>query len=260
MTLLKLPLLAAALACLTALTIPTRADTACAFDTPPRVLVEEGDPHEIGSRLLKVWEIEDNPVYWSKTVPDSEAYSQFKAEVADRGNETDPVRLLEFSSHENSRAVHRNASDWIMPAGCLEMLMYGYQHARLNTFTDPTEFGSIILRSPDKERLRVYYYTNNQDGLGNMDPIVTPVLEDKREGWDVLVALHSHVFHPGQPDIDGILAPSEPDADFHVRLHESSGLREAWITNGIHTVRMPASSFNDFKRPPGSGEVSNPSE
>lgn len=257
---LKLPVLAAAFGCLIVAGLPARADTACVFDTQPTVLVDEGDSHEIGSRLLKVWEVEDNSVFWSETVPDSEAYSQFRAEVADLGIETDPVRLLERSSIENSRIVRQNANEWIKPAGCLEMLMYGYQHARMNTFTDPTEFGSFILRSPDTERLRVYYYTNNQDGLGNMDIIVTPVLEDKREGWDVLVALHSHVFHPGQPEIDGILAPSEPDADFHVNLHARSGLPEAWITNGIHTVRMPASSFNDFTRPPGSGEVSNPSE
>ncbi|TKT69546.1 hypothetical protein [Aquamicrobium sp. LC103] len=224
------------------------------------MLVEEGDPHEIGSRLLKVWEVEDNPVFWSETTPGSEAYSKFRGEVADLDIETDPVHLLEGSSIENSRIVHRNADDWIGPAGCLEMLMYGHQHARMNTFTDPTEFGSFILRSPDEERLRVYFYTNNQDGLGNMDVIVTPVLEDKREGWDVLVALHSHVFHPGQPEINGILAPSEPDADFHANLHASLGLREGWITNGVHTVRMPSSSFDDFTRPSGRGEVSNPYE
>lgn len=63
------------------------------------------------------------------------------------------------------------------------------------------------------------------------------------------MALHSHVFHPGQPEIDGILAPSEPDADFHVRLHAASDVREAWITNGVDTVKMPASSFGLFRRP-----------
>ncbi len=250
----------ATLVCLTFAALPAHADTACTFGTPPTVLTEEGDPHETGSRLLKVWEVEDSPVYWSETVPDSEAYSQFRAEVVDLDIETDPVRLLERSSIENSRIVRRNASDWIKPAGCLEMLMYGYQHARMNTFASPTEFGSFILRSPNKERLRIYYYTNNQDGLGNMDIIVTPVLWDKQNGWDVLVALHSHVFHPGQPEIDGVLAPSEPDADFHANLHAMMGLPEAWITNGINTVRMPASSFNDFTMPTGGGEVSNPSE
>lgn len=59
-----------------------------------------------------------------------------------------------------------------------------------------------------------------------------------------------------EPEIDGILAPSEPDADFHVRFHEVSGVQEAWITNGVHTVRMPA-SFRDFQRPADSDEVSN---
>lgn len=239
--------------------LPARAQTACAFESEPRVVMEEGDPHEVGSRLLQVWEVPDDPVLWSDTLPESESYRGFRAEVTERGIETDPVRLLERSPTANNEIVLANADAWIGPAGCLEMLLYGHQHARLNTFSDPSEFGGIILRSPDAERLRIYYFTVNQDGLGNMDTIVVPVLDDRRDGWEVLVALHSHVFHPGQPEIDGILAPSEPDADFHIRLHEASGLREAWITNGIDTVRMPASSFGDFTRPAGAGEAGNPS-
>ena len=238
-------------------TVPAQAQTACAFETPPLVLMENGDPHAQGSRLLQVWEMRDDPVFWSQAEPASPDYQRFKAQVAERNIDTDPVRLLERSPTDNNRIVLQNAGAWIGPAGCLEMLLYGYQHARMDTLEVPTEFASIILRSPDEARLRVYFTTVNQDGLGNMDPIVEPVLIDKRAGWQVLVALHSHVFHPGQPEIDGIPAPSEPDADFHVRLHEASGLREAWITNGVDTVRMPASSFDGFTRP---SSASDPSE
>lgn len=247
----RLRSLAAAFACCLVAALPARAEQACAFENEPVVLVEEGAPHEAGSRLLQVWDVPDDPAFWLQTVPESEAYRSFRDEVEERGIETDPVRLLERSPTDNNRLVVRNAGDWIAPAGCLEMLLYGYQHARMNTFTDPTEFGGIVLRSPGADRLRIYYITVNQDGLGNMDAIVRHVLEDRRKGWDVLVALHTHVFHPGQPELDGILAPSEPDADFHIRLHEVSGLQEAWITNGLHTVRMPASSFGDFTRPAG---------
>lgn len=249
-----------AFVCLFLLAIQARAETVCEFGSEPDVLMENGDPHVVGSRLLQVWDVPDHPVFWSDTLPKSEAYRQFRAEVADRSIETDPVRLLERNPIENNVTVIRNADDWITPAGCLEMLLYGYQHARLSTFETPTEFASLILRSPDEDRLRVYFYTINHDGIGRMDPIVAPALEDKRNGWTVLVALHNHSFHPGQPEIDGNLAPSEPDADFHVRFHEVSGLREAWITNGVHTVRMPASSFNDFKRPSDGGAASKRSE
>ncbi|PRD43051.1 hypothetical protein C5748_12630 [Phyllobacterium phragmitis] len=222
--------------------------------------MEEGDPHEVGSKLLQVWEVPNCPVLWSETPPESGHYRRFRDDLAKRKIETDPVRLLERSPTENNRMVVRNADDWIRPAACLEMLMFGHQHGRLDTFETPSEFASIVLRSADGERLRVYYYTINHDGIGRMDPIVKPALEDKRDGWEVLVALHSHVFHPDQPQIDGILAPSEADADFHVRFHAESGVQEARITNGIHTIIMPASSFDGFKRPADDREISNPSD
>ncbi len=236
----------AALLFLVLASLPARADTACAIDTQPTVLVEKGEPNAAGSRLLKVWEVENAPVLWSEAVPDEKAYSDFRAEIASRGIETDPVVLLKRSLTANNQIVIRNADQWIKPAGCLEMLMYGLQHARMNTFTSPTEFGTFVLRSADEQRLRIYFYTNNQDGLGNMDVVVAALQQDRQAGWNLLVALHSHVFHPGQPEIDGLLSPSEPDAGFHANIGASLMLREAWITNGIHTVRMPASSFGEF--------------
>lgn len=248
--LIRFPIVAALFLTLVAAAMPARADMACGFRSPPKVLMEEGGPHARGSRLLQVWEVRDDPVFWSETVPEAGDYRRFRTELAGLAVETDPVRLLERSPGENNAIVVHNAGDWIGPAGCLEMLLIGHQHGRLNTFEAPSEFASIVLRSPDSERLRIYYYTINQDGIGRMDPVVAPALQDRRDGWEVLVALHSHVFHPGQPEIDGILAPSEPDADFHVRLHEQAGVKEAWITNGVDTVRMPASSFGVFSRPP----------
>lgn len=247
--------LAVAALLLTVGAAPAQADMVCGFASEPRVLMEEGSANAVGSKRLQLWEVPDHPVFWSETVPDSGSYRRFREELAERKIETDPVRLLERSPTVNNRIVIRHAGDWIRPANCLEMLMVGYQHGRLNTFENPSEFASIILRSPDKERLRVYYYTINHDGIGRMDPIVKPVLEDKQAGWEVLVALHNHAFHPGQPEIDGILAPSEPDADFHIRFHAGSGLREARITNGVHTVRMPSSSFDGFQRSAEGDEV-----
>jgi len=257
--LFRLSLLAATLL-LVAAVVPAHADAACAFESEPVVLMQEGGPHEIGSKLLHLWDVPDRPTLWSETAPEGGDYRGFLDELGERKIETDPVLLLERSPTENNQIVARNAGDWIRPATCLEMLMFGHQHGRLNVFENPSEFASIILRSPDRERLRVYYYTINHDGIGRMDPIVEPALEDRRGGWEVLIALHSHDFHPAQPELDGIRAPSEPDADFHVRFHAQSNMREARITNGVHTVIIPASSFDGFKRPVDDSEVSNPSE
>lgn len=72
--------------------MPARADVACAFESGPRLLMQEGGPHAAGSRLLQVWEVRDDPVFRSQTVPDSEDYRRFRAEVAARNIETDPLR------------------------------------------------------------------------------------------------------------------------------------------------------------------------
>lgn len=239
--------LAAALALVVATGFEARAEPICALAGEPTILLEEGDPHAAGSRLLKVWEVDDDPVLWSDAVPDSEDYRDFRAELAELAGETDPVRLLQRSPVENNLLVARNATEWIKPAGCIEMLLIGHQHGRMNTFASPSEFASFILRSPGRDRLRIYYYTVNQDGIGRMTTLSEPVLADREAGWDVLVGLHSHVFHPGQPELDGILAPSIPDADFHMKFHAVSAMKEAWITNGVDTVRMPASSFGQFR-------------
>lgn len=252
--------LAVAALSLSVVAAPAHADTACRFASEPRVLMEEGGPNADGSKLLQLWDVPDHPVLWSVTAPESGGYRRFRDELAERKIETGPVRLLERSPTPNNRIVIRHADDWIGPANCLEMLMFGHQYGRLNTFENPSEFASIILRSPDRERLRVYYYTINHDGIGRMDPIVESALADRQAGWEVLIALHSHVFHPGQPKIDGILAPSGPDADFHARFHAQSGVREARITNGVHTVRMPASSFDGFRRAADGNEVGSSSD
>ena len=106
----------------------------------------------------------------------------------------------------------------------------------------------MVLRSSAGARLRIYFYTVNQDGIGRVGPVSEPTLADVAQGWRVVLGMHTHAFHPGQPLLDGILAPSVPDADFNANFAESAGMQAAWITNGIHTVRIPAEAFGLFRR------------
>lgn len=174
------------------------------------------------------------------------AYQDFVAKLEKTGIATDPLALLAASPTPNNDLVARNAADWIKPAGCLEKLLIGYQHARVDTFAAATEFASLVLRSPDETQLRIYFYTINQDGIGRASPITEPALADVKAGWRFAIALHNHAFHPGQPKLNGITAPSVPDADFNVNL-SASGLEQAWITNGLHTARIPAAAFGQFQ-------------
>jgi hypothetical protein len=218
----------------------------CVFPQKPVVLMQEGEAHQPGSRLLQFWEMDDAPVVWSSQVP--AGYGDFRAGVKRHVRDTDAVRLLAQNPSVNNRLVAQNAGRWIYPVVCLEMLLQGTQHARIDTFKTPTEFASFVLRSNDGKRLRVYFHTVNQDGIGRMSPLTGPVAKDIKAGWRVLFTLHSHNFHPGQPQMNGIVAPSVPDAHFAQNVRTELALPQARITNGVSTVRIPASAFAQFER------------
>lgn len=220
----------------------------CAFPTPPTVLVQDGDAHAKGGRLLQVWDIPNARVLWSRAEPPG--YAAFRAKAARLAGETDPVWLLRQTGFRNSAIVAAHAKAWIRPATCLEKLLFQIQDRRIDTFEAPTEFVSFVLRSPDGRRLKVYFYTVNQDGIGRASPVSDPVRTDAAAGWRVLANLHNHNFHPGDPDTNGPLAPSLPDAQVNRNLAAATGLEAAWITNGLHTARIPASAFGAFEAPP----------
>ena len=210
------------------------------------VLEESGNPHHADGSLLQVWEMPDSPGFWSEASP-AGSYQDFRQQVEARDIETDPVELLKAAPTPNNRLVIEHADTWIKPAGCLEKLLTGYQHARIDTFASPTEFASVVMRSADKTSLRIYFYTINQDGIGRMSPLTQPADRDRHAGWTMEIVLHPHVFHPGRPELDGLIAPSVADADFAFN-QLGAGLKQAWITNGIHTVRIPAVAFGLFQR------------
>ena len=218
----------------------------CAFPSPPKVLSVRGDAHAKGAQLLQVWELADAPVWWSKADPDG--YGAFRARVRRRAGETDPVKLLGQTPSANNRLVAANAAAWIAPATCLEKLLFQAQDRRIDTFAAPTEFVSVILKSPDRARLRAYFYTVNQDGIGRMSSVTGWALADQRAGWTLLAMLHNHNFHPGHPRQNSPLAPSLPDAQFNANLAREGGLRAAWITNGLHTAHIPAEAFGRFEK------------
>ncbi|MGH6909609.1 MAG: hypothetical protein ACREEG_05435 [Phenylobacterium sp.] len=223
-----------------------QARAACAFPSAPRVLAEEGEPQVKESRLLQVWEFADAPVWWSTAEP--AGYGDFRARTKRLAGETDPVKLLGQAPSTNNRLVAQNAAAWIAPATCLEKLLFQIQDRRSDTFTAPTEFFALVLRSADGARLRVYFYTVNQDGIGRASPISEPAAADNRAGWTVLGALHNHNFHPGDARQNSSLAPSLPDAQFNANMAKETGLQSAWITNGLHTAHIPASAFGAMEQ------------
>jgi hypothetical protein len=230
---------------------PPAETVACALPAPT-VIEQTGDPHGADGRLLQVWEIADAPVLWSEASP-AGGYADFREQVRTKGIETDAVALLKAAPTTDAKLAANNmlvvthAGEWVRPAGCFEKLMVGLQHERIDTFKAPTEFVSVVMRSPDKARLKIYFFTVNQDGIGRMSPVTNPAALDREAGWTMELVLHPHAFHPGQPALNGIVAPSVPDAGFNFNASED-GLQQSWITNGIDTVRIPAAAFALFER------------
>jgi hypothetical protein len=225
---------------------PAASQIACGFESPAQVLFVSGDPHARGSQILQYWEFSEPEVLWSTQRPASASYDSFRTKLRDSGVETDPLALLGRSPWPNNPIVADFASEWIRPIGCLEMLLIGEQNARMDLLETPTEFASFVLRSPDRSRIRVFYYSRNEDGIGNVSPIESGMASSLGDAWTLDMVLHNHTFHLGQADVNGVTAPSGADAQMQLNLARSEGLREAWITNGVDTVRIGASEFGRF--------------
>jgi hypothetical protein len=224
---------------------------ACRFETMPQVLSQSGAPNVKGSQILQVWDIPDSPVLWTAKPPSTGSYESFATKLRGAGVETDPVKLLERSNPiANGRIVTENAPAWIQPINCLEMLLLSAQNDRIEILNDPTEFASFVLRSADKARLRIVYFSKNENGIGNVGTIMVPVRQDHARGYRLLAMLHNHNFElrgPRYNGLNGILAPSAPDAHLQRGLADDFQLEEAWITNGLHTSRIPARAFDRFQ-------------
>jgi hypothetical protein len=95
--------------------------------------------------------------------------------------------------------------------------------------------------------MRIYFYSVNRNGIGAMTPLTRLIDADLLVGWRVKFVLHNHAFHLSDPELNGILAPSIPDANFNGNFAKSHGLPEALITNGIDTVVIPAAAFGRFQ-------------
>lgn len=221
---------------------------ACRLSTKPNIIARQGDGHAPNSSLLQFWDVERPQLLWSKAASTSRSYQRYRSEVRQIGFKTDPIASLRASPSINNDVVLSSATEWIRPANCLEKLLMGLQNDRVSIGRDPTEFVSIVLGRSESERVRVYFYSVNRNGIGAMTPLTRLVETDLQQGWRVQFVLHNHAFHLSDPALNGILAPSGPDANFNLNFARSHNLPEARITNGIDTVVIPAAAFDRFER------------
>lgn len=228
---------------------PTHAQSnSCKLPTKPNVLVKEGSDHLPDSRLLQFWDLDKPQSLWLTSRKQPRLYGRYLSQVRKIGFKTEPIAALRASPSVNNDIVLQSGSEWIRPSNCLEKLLIGIQNSRVSIESDPTEFVSVVLDKPGTSRVRIYFYSVNRNGIGAMTPLTRLVDADVKQGWQVDFVLHNHAFHLTDPALNGILAPSVPDANFNFNFLKSHGLRQARITNGVHTVEVPSRSFERFQR------------
>jgi hypothetical protein len=222
----------------------------CRLEGKAQILSEVGDPHTKGSQIFKVWEVSNLPVYLTTKRPSSGSYGLFLERLLKSGVEIDPVKLLQLNPIHNSLVVIEEARAWIGPINCLEMLLLSEQNDRIALLDDSTEFLSVILRSLDEKRLKIYFFSKNENGIGNVSSIMVKIRADKAQGWILISMLHNHNFELHAPELNAAVAPSVPDGLLNQQLQLRDEIEAAWITNGLNTVRIPARAFGRFQSTP----------
>jgi hypothetical protein len=131
---------------------------------------------------------------------------------------------------------------------CLEALLLAEQTDRMDMALFPTEFTAFVLRSHTTPALKIFSYTVNQAGIGGLGEIVAYVEKELSENsdWYLWMNLHNHNFFLNGPHLSGVTAPSGPDVGAFRSLAKDLALREARITNGFDTIRIPRSELPFF--------------
>lgn len=231
----------------------------CRFESVPRVLFREGASSVLGGKLLQVWDERDDPVFSSRQLPHSASLNAFLKVARSKAGDVSQASLLKKAieqnpgkgDQKNANLVYQERRKWVRPAGCLESLLFSQQTDRLDMASQPTELTAFVLKAKYGRRIRIYYYTVNQAGIGGMGTLTAPVLADLATGqWRPWMSLHNHNFFFTGPVLGGTVAPSEADAQFFQSAASDFVLETAWITNGFDTLKLGRRHFRRLSAAP----------
>lgn len=191
-------------------------------------------------------------------MPRSTSLTAFLKYVRSRVADVSQASLLRKSiqsfpdnaDRRNASLVYQQRRKWIRPAGCLEALLFSRQTERLDMASQPTELTAFVLKAKRGSRVRLYYFTVNQPGIGGMGTLMTPVEADLASGnWRPWMSLHNHNFDFAGARLGGTVAPSAADAQFFQSAASDFGLETAWITNGFDTLKLRRRDFRRLSAP-----------
>jgi hypothetical protein len=233
----------------------------CTLPQPRELIIVENPTSNEEHRL---YDLPDQPWLWSRAK--SSERDAYAAEVTSKlGNYPEPHALIERqmrvfegkSEAKNSELVLSRKAGVIEPAFCLQTLLWVEQARRFPMLAHPTEMGAFILRKPG--RLRIYFSSMDRNGQKIRSEVTSRVADDLAAGFVLAAHLHNHPFMFDRAvgdrlytteqtlnDIGGGLAPSLPDVQFFRSAANEYQLKEAWITNGIHSLRIQSDQLGAF--------------
>ncbi|MBI3553858.1 MAG: hypothetical protein HY077_15290 [Elusimicrobia bacterium] len=215
----------------------------CSFPGPPTVVLKDE------KRLLQYWEVEDSAKWTSGFLPDSAGYWRFVRFVRSRLDVSEVHRYVSApdlpttQDKQNSKLMLSGGIGDLRPIDCLEALLFSVQAQRHPMETQPTEFLALILRRDDEgkgPRLKIWYFTVDQPGIGRPGPITDSAEKDVAAGWKPFLNLHNHnFFFDKTPIVPGAAWPSANDVQvmknlsFHGLPLERTAVTDGFITSHL---------------------------
>jgi hypothetical protein len=221
------------------------------LDLPATILAQDGPA------LFQYWEIAQDRTVWSTESSAVPALQAYRDSLALTLGEEELLHILLFESSQqhppplppdtldNYALVHTGRLGRIRSINWLEAELLNYQLSRYPLLGHPTEFHGFIAVHESLPRVRIYFAASDQPWPPKPGPIIPHLEQALTEGWRLRYHLHNHYDPPGEQYV-GALAPSLADAQYFKALRERFGLPHALITNGFHTVVLPADTFEQF--------------
>jgi hypothetical protein len=231
----------------------------CEWPVTPRVI------HRDAHSISEVWSFAEDPALWGHGVPASSAYAALIGWIRSKVDPDQRVLLSRQRTlfEEAGYAADVSIFDLILSArageiqevACLDALLLTEHTARFPLQNKPTELQAFVLSRPESSQVRIYLGSWDRDVSAPSPESVGIMLRlqaDVADGWVFRAQLHNHPFYfeNSTGDIGGTTIPSAPDANSYVDYAKTLGLQEARITNGVSTLRIPASQFSLFVRSP----------
>lgn len=228
------------------------AAAACRIAEPPTIVLDDG------KQLLQFWEVPESPRWASEILPRSVGLRRFtravraRMDVSELGRYVSASMMPTSQDEYNARLMLAGEVGSIRPINCIEALLLSTQAERHPMESQPTEFLAFILKRADPKggkRLKIWFYTVDQPGIGRLGPISSAVDADVSRGWNPWINLHNHnFFFDRKPLMPGVPWPSAIDAQLMKDLSfQDRAFETIAVTNGFVTSRLRPDELRRFK-------------